>query len=99
MAVFKYIGDHDQIVQHDITFVRDHPVDVTGKKIKYRKRVATMNGVVMEDRFIVIDDKLRGNRDFEECLMHDGNEIIPKKRGRPLGSNKGTNQRQSTAQA
>ena len=78
---FKYIGNHDQITQHEITFKRNEPVEIGGRKIKFRKSVRTATGRVFEDRYIDVEQKLAGNPDFEEVIEFDGNEIIPKKRG------------------
>ena len=74
---FKYIGNHPQITQHEITFERNQPVDVTGKKLKYNYYHHGHN----EERTILVADKLKGNPDFEEVIEVNGNEFLPKKRG------------------
>lgn len=89
MSKFKYIGNHPEITQHDVTFKQGEPVDVSNKVLTFR----TMDNGKKVERKIKVEDKLRGNPAFEEVFE----EV--KRRGRPPNGNKGTDQKQSIAQA
>ena len=81
---YKYIGDHEKITQHEVTFYRNEPVDVTGKFLERKKKVFDARGnSTTKITKISVEEKLRGNPDFEEVFEYEGNEIIPKQRKKP----------------
>ena len=100
---YKYIGDHNQIVQHEVLFERNKPVDVTGKFLERKKKVFDARGNSTTKIIkISVEEKLKGNPDFEEVIEIDGNEFIPKKRGpkpKVKHGNQADDQKQSFATA
>ena len=105
MPKFKYIGDHDEIMQHDIVFKRGEAVEVTDNQvIRVKKGVGKLSHIVVTK----ISTKLRGNSHFEEVLEVEQPKEQPpepekKKPGRPkgvkYGGYKGADSNKSTPKA